>query len=264
MSKIQDAPLCLRCPSRDKALFNEQLYEKDSDLKLNAFKKCKGWKSKDKAQRWRGFVEDANAPSFDALTDDDCKNALDQAFGADQTARSAVNASGFAGNEDEIEDAVTFAKTNAKAQFNGMPFSKQLLEHAYQKLYQTKAKAKTTQIPVRGSKKAKNESAPPAQPEGPKTGDMLTNHFEINVTPGAKLFEYQVDGFQDQNFTAPKKKVLLQRLVDASKVLKAKTTSFAYNKEGRIIAWEPLTDDLAQIRSLTVYLSLTTKVQTPQ
>lgn len=64
-----------------------------------------------------------------------------------------------------------------------------------------------------------------------------------SVAQGKKLFEYQVEGFQEKNFTAPKKKVLLKRLVQASDLLKAKPNSFAYNKEGRIIAWEPLTTD---------------------
>ncbi|KAK4508574.1 hypothetical protein PRZ48_002313 [Zasmidium cellare] len=103
-----------------------------------------------------------------------------------------------------------------------------------------------TDIDKSGAKRAKFEAA-----KATNTG-IVTNHFKVTIKKGVKLYEYQVIGLLNTslNLSAPRKKALLRRLIKNSKVLDSKKDSFAYNKEGRIIAWEPLTPDLVKDQAI--------------
>ncbi|KAF2171986.1 hypothetical protein M409DRAFT_50590 [Zasmidium cellare ATCC 36951] len=74
------------------------------------------------------------------------------------------------------------------------------------------------------------------------SGTLVTNHFKVTVSGNRSLYEYQVVGLheKDLNLSSPKKKVLMERLIELSGKLNNNRDSFAFNKEGRIIAWTPL------------------------
>lgn len=67
---------------------------------------------------------------------------------------------------------------------------------------------------------------------------VLTNHFNVTLTPGQKFYEYEVQDLQsnDPPFSAPKKRVLIERMIETSDVLKKHQDDIASDYERKIIS----------------------------
>ncbi|EGP91865.1 unnamed protein product [Zymoseptoria tritici ST99CH_1E4] len=85
----------------------------------------------------------------------------------------------------------------------------------------------------------KRPDRPAAPASAPK---VFTNHFTIDLKPDTKLYEYQLVGLQNTaaDLSRSKKKVIIQRKIDSSPILRDNQNAFACNDHGRIIAWNDL------------------------
>ncbi|KJX93180.1 hypothetical protein TI39_contig4372g00012 [Zymoseptoria brevis] len=83
----------------------------------------------------------------------------------------------------------------------------------------------------------------PDRPAAPVTAPkVFTNHFTIDLKPDTKLYQYQLVGLLNTaaDLSRSKKKVIIQRKIDSSPILRDYQNAFACNDHGRIIAWNDL------------------------
>lgn len=176
-TNLEMAPLCPRCPDKDAAdACSFAVASKN-------FGKCKAEKWHHFHELWPGFINSPAAGSFDSLSEQDCKAILDLAHRSDSP---------------------------ATAVYSSIPVSKQLLDHAYKKIYRPPAtQGKTAASNKSGqsdASSASNDSAPfnaganrpkSNKDDKPVNGTLFTNHFELKCQKDKQLYEYQITGFQE-------------------------------------------------------------------
>lgn len=198
---------------------------------------CRPPKKFAESEYWRGFPDDFTInPSTILTTPEDCQSLLD---GVTEFEKSVRN-----GDTEEDERSVNTQK--ATKTYEEHPMSRQLLEYAHKTVFPAGSKKSKAPKAIPGSSGTKSQTTVKdkdtfvVEPETTPSGTLLTNHFELTIEKEQKLFEYQVIGYQEEDFSAPKKKVILKRLIESNYILKDKQDAFAFNKEGRIIACEAL------------------------
>jgi len=67
---------------------------------------------------------------------------------------------------------------------------------------------------------------------------VINNHFQITLTPGQVLYEYEIQGLQNlsSRLTAPKKLVLIKRMIELSPPLRNHLNDIGFDNERKIIS----------------------------
>lgn len=258
--------LCIRCPD------------------LASAEACPGGNKKKKtlaecaadsthADLWPGFSNDAGGDI--ASLDDDmekCKSVLKTAREISDNA--VVDATmDIVGDKPRQFDSV--CKKRSAAHFADAPLSKSMLERAYQKTVSYSVAALTQQVasttitataapkgkqgasatasatPVSNKPKLEQHAERPVRSQQLSSQDkLITNHFRVTLTADRTLYEYQVIGLLGSDFnpplSTPKKKTLIRRMIENSPELSPYSDSFAFNGEGKIIAWTELHSGLPE------------------
>ena len=69
---------------------------------------------------------------------------------------------------------------------------------------------------------------------------LLTNHFSVAIEANKVLYEYEIQGLEGHNLTKPKKKVLIERMIEYSPFLHHQRANFATDYDRKVIAWKDL------------------------
>lgn len=226
---------------------------------------------------WPGFSNDAGGDIASLDGDmEKCKSVL-------KTAREISDNAVVDATMDIVADKPrqfdSVCKKRSAAQFADAPLSKPMLERAYQKTVSYSVAALTQQvasttitataapkgeqgasatanaIPVSNKPKLEQHAERPVRSKQLSSQDkLITNHFRVTLTADRTLYEYQVTGLLDPAIkpplSTPKKKTLIRRMIENSPELSPYSDSFAFNGEGKIIAWTKLHKGLPEGASL--------------
>lgn len=244
--------LCMRCPDAEKA----------SKCPAAASTNLSDCVSKsDASGLWPGFQEFSETTMLDTSDHQECLNFLQQAHADHQTRFTDVK-----GKSKSLKDVFDKLKSERQSltytDGNGeSPLTKDILDSAYNTVLATRAKEveqelaklalekdkqnqKEVNIPRENTGVLEYAKKPQRADSSEQSGSLITNHFPITLSSKQTLFEYQITGLLSnigKPLSSPKKNTIIRRLIENAPLFDQHKDSFAFNNEGKIIAWTSLT-----------------------